>query len=105
MEALDPDALSLPLQCIVQWVIGRDAVHRCKLLVQQRRHAATVERQALPADLVAHLDAVERDIIVRALVLHRFNRTAAGSSLGLSLRQMRYRMARLGIQVAEHGAE
>jgi len=61
--------------------------------------------RALPADLVAHLDAVERDIIVRALVLHRFNRTAAGSSLGLSLRQMRYRMARLGIQVAEHGGE
>ena len=61
--------------------------------------------QALPTDLVAHLDAVERDIIVRSLVLHRFNRTAAGGSLGLSLRQMRYRMARLGIQVAEHGGE
>ncbi len=60
---------------------------------------------ALPADLVAHLDAVERDIIVRALERHRFNRTAAGVSLGLSLRQMRYRMARLGIQVAEHGPE
>ncbi len=63
------------------------------------------DAQALPVDLVAHLDAMERDILVRALVLHRFNRTAAGSSLGLSLRQMRYRMARLGIQVAEHGAE
>jgi len=60
---------------------------------------------ALPSDLVAHLDAVERDIIIRALERHRFNRTAAGSSLGLSLRQMRYRMARLGIQVAEHGPE
>jgi two-component system response regulator PilR (NtrC family) len=60
---------------------------------------------ALPADLVAHLDAVERAILVRALEQHRFNRTAAGSSLGLSLRQMRYRMARLGIQVAEHGTE
>ncbi len=59
----------------------------------------------LPGDLVAHLDAVERDIIIRALEQHRFNRTAAGSSLGLSLRQMRYRMARLGIQVAEHGPE
>ena len=30
-------------------------------------------------------------------------RTAAGASLGLSLRQMRYRMARLGVQVADHG--
>jgi two-component system response regulator PilR (NtrC family) len=60
---------------------------------------------SLPADLVAHLDAVERGIIVSALDSHRFNRTAAGSSLGLSLRQMRYRMARLGIQVGEHGLD
>jgi transcriptional regulator with GAF, ATPase, and Fis domain len=58
-----------------------------------------------PVTEFAHLDAVERDIIVRALERFRFNRTAAGSSLGLSLRQMRYRMARLGIQVAEHGPE
>lgn len=52
----------------------------------------------LPADLAAHLDAVERSILVRALEVHRNNRTAAGQALGLSLRQMRYRMARLGIQ-------
>jgi two-component system response regulator PilR (NtrC family) len=51
----------------------------------------------LPSDLQAHLDAVERDILERALERHRFNRTAAGASLGLSLRQMRYRMARLGV--------
>jgi two-component system response regulator PilR (NtrC family) len=51
----------------------------------------------LPSDLAAHLDQVEREILERALERHRFNRTAAGASLGLSLRQMRYRMARLGI--------
>jgi two-component system response regulator PilR (NtrC family) len=55
--------------------------------------------QGLPTDLAAHLDAVERDILVRALERHRNNRTAAGASMGLSLRQMRYRMARLGIVV------
>jgi len=60
---------------------------------------------ALPRDLVAHLDAVERDILVRALAAHRHNRTAAGISLGLSLRQMRYRMARLGINLGEHGPD
>jgi two-component system response regulator PilR (NtrC family) len=54
----------------------------------------------LPSDLVGHLDDVERDILTRALERHRFNRTAAGASLGLSLRQMRYRMARLGVVVA-----
>ena len=46
-----------------------------------------------------YLDDVERDILVRALEHHRFNRTAAGISLGLSLRQMRYRMARLNVNV------
>jgi two-component system response regulator PilR (NtrC family) len=53
----------------------------------------------LPDDLVKYLDEVERDVLVRALERHRYNRTAAGASLGLSLRQMRYRMARLGIQI------
>ena len=55
----------------------------------------------LPDDLVRHLDQVERDILVRALERYRYNRTAAGASLGLSLRQMRYRMARLGITAGE----
>jgi two-component system, NtrC family, response regulator PilR len=55
--------------------------------------------EPLPDDLELHLDQVERDILVRALERHRFNRTAAGASLGLSLRQMRYRMARLGVNV------
>ena len=59
----------------------------------------------LPDDLVTFLDAVERDILVRALERHRFNRTAAGGSLGLSLRQMRYRMARLGIHAGDLGVE
>jgi two-component system, NtrC family, response regulator PilR len=57
----------------------------------------------LPADLAAHLDAIERDILVRALERYRYNRTAAGASMGLSLRQMRYRMARLGVQVHAEG--
>lgn len=51
----------------------------------------------LPDSLEAYLDSVERDILERALEKYRFNRTAAGASLGLSLRQMRYRMARLGV--------
>ena len=59
----------------------------------------------LPDDLGGYLDEVERDILVRALERHRFNRTAAGASLGLSLRQMRYRMARLGVHVGGDGAD
>ncbi|HEX2540885.1 MAG TPA: sigma-54 dependent transcriptional regulator [Caldimonas sp.] len=55
--------------------------------------------EPLPTDLAKYLDDVERDILVRALEHHRFNRTAAGIGLGLSLRQMRYRMARLNVNV------
>jgi two-component system response regulator PilR (NtrC family) len=53
----------------------------------------------LPSNLAAYLDEVERDVLDRALERYRYNRTAAGASLGLSLRQMRYRMARLGVNV------
>ena len=51
----------------------------------------------LPRDLQAYLDDIERDVLHRALQKYRYNRTAAGESLGLTLRQMRYRMARLGV--------
>jgi two-component system response regulator PilR (NtrC family) len=56
---------------------------------------------SLPSDLARHLDEVEREILERALERHRYNRTAAGAALGLSLRQMRYRMARLGVGAAD----
>ena len=55
--------------------------------------------EPLPKDLARYLDEVEREILIRALEHHRYNRTAAGISLGLSLRQMRYRMARLNVNV------
>ncbi|MCM2252960.1 MAG: sigma 54-interacting transcriptional regulator, partial [Ramlibacter sp.] len=51
----------------------------------------------VPADLQAWLDQQEREIIVKALNDSGFNRTAAAQRLGLSLRQMRYRIARLAI--------
>ena len=65
--------------------------------------ASLPAEEPLPSDLAAYLDDVERDILVRALERHRYNRTAAGASLGLSLRQMRYRMARLGVNVGSDG--
>lgn len=56
-------------------------------------------QEPLPQDLQAWLDAQERDILVQALRETGFNRTAAAQRLGLSLRQIRYRIARLGISV------
>ncbi len=55
------------------------------------------QASSTPMDLVSHLDAIEKTILQGALARHRYNRTAAGASLGLSLRQMRYRMARLNV--------
>ena len=54
---------------------------------------------SLPTDLQGHLDQQERDILVKTLKETGFNRTLAASRLGLSLRQIRYRIARLKIEV------
>ena len=56
------------------------------------------KQEALPGDLQGYLDQLEREVLARALQQHRYNRTAAAAALGLNLRQIRYRMARLNIQ-------
>ncbi len=53
---------------------------------------------AIPLDLQSHLDNQERDILIHALRETGFNRTVAAARLGISLRQMRYRIARLHIE-------
>ncbi|WP_334190290.1 sigma-54-dependent transcriptional regulator [Noviherbaspirillum sp.] len=57
--------------------------------------------EPLPASLPDHLDQVEREIIRRALAKTRFNRTQAAELLGISFRQLRYRMQRLSIHEPE----
>jgi two-component system, NtrC family, response regulator PilR len=66
-------------------------------------HVPERRETPLPENLEAYLNKVERDILLRALETHRYNRTAAGASMGLSLRQMRYRMARLNVTVGGDG--
>lgn len=66
--------------------------------------SATPEPATIPSDLQAWLDKQEKDMLVRALDETGFNRTAAATRLGLNLRQIRYRMARLGI-TAPSGAD
>jgi two-component system, NtrC family, response regulator PilR len=51
----------------------------------------------LPPSLPDYLDDVEREVIRRALARTRFNRTQAAELLGISFRQLRYRMQRLCI--------
>ena len=52
---------------------------------------------ALPCDIEAFVGAHEKALLLRALHCTQFNRTAAAALLGLNLRQIRYRMERLGI--------
>jgi two-component system response regulator PilR (NtrC family) len=56
---------------------------------------------ALPNNLPDYLVQVERDIIQRALNQTQFNRTQAASLLGISVRQLRYQIQKLGIQAPE----
>lgn len=59
------------------------------------------ERGAGPAggtDLGGHIEDVERQAIVDALEKTRYNKTAAAKLLGLSFRQLRYRIKKLGIE-------
>ena len=56
---------------------------------------------SLPDNLQDYLDAQERDILSRVLHDTRYNRTAAASKLGMSLRQIRYRIARLNITMPD----
>ena len=61
----------------------------------------------VPGNLQDFLDEHERSILTRVLQENGFNRTAAAAKLGLSLRQIRYRIARLGIAtpVSDDGAD
>jgi two-component system response regulator PilR (NtrC family) len=76
-----------------------DADHRESM---QGRQASVVPDDPavpllIPSDLQSHLDRQEREILVQTLHETGFNRTAAAARLGLSLRQIRYRIARLKI--------
>ena len=100
-ELIERDDLGLATELVIE----TDAEEVAARLAAVRESAPPATEDILPTNLEAHLDAVERDILSRALERHRNNRTAAGASLGLSLRQMRYRMARLGVVVAGHDGD
>ncbi|MEO8406841.1 MAG: sigma-54 dependent transcriptional regulator [Oxalobacteraceae bacterium] len=51
----------------------------------------------IPSCLPDYLSGIERDIIQRALIQTRFNRTQAAELLGISFRQLRYQMQKLDI--------
>lgn len=49
------------------------------------------------AELDTYLESIERGIITRALEANRWNKTATAQKLGISFRQLRYRLKKLGM--------
>ena len=65
--------------------------------------ASATARPAAPGtdadgDLDAYLATIEKTIIEKAIHAHRWNRTAAAKALGITLRSLRYRLKKLGIE-------
>jgi two-component system response regulator PilR (NtrC family) len=60
--------------------------------------SAEVSTEAASGDLDGYLCGIERTIIEEALQTHRWNRTATAKSLGITLRSLRYRLKKLGIE-------
>lgn len=106
-ELIDAEDLGLPDAALddSQFAALDDPLTSLPLSAASDARSSGSGSEELPQDLALYLDEVERNILVRALERHRYNRTAAGAALGLSLRQIRYRMARLGITVGESGGD
>lgn len=95
------DGHSLSLDEAPQGDRFSSAVSSTAPVISESVEHATTQAAHMPRDLQAHLDIQEREILVAALKDTGFNRTAAAARLGMSLRQIRYRMARLGIDADE----
>ena len=74
-----------------------DTPYAPKRQIQPEQAQTTTAVGAVPDNLQDYLDTQERDILCRVLHDTHYNRTAAASKLGMSLRQIRYRIARLNI--------
>ncbi len=74
--------------------IGADDLN----LIPQSGGQSTVARGGVTGDLGGQIEDVERQAIVDALEQTRYNKTAAAKLLGLTFRQLRYRIKKLGIE-------
>ena len=71
--------------------------------IQLKQGAATVESPPVSAELAGdglegQLESIEREAIVKALEQTRYNKTKAAALLGMTFRQLRYRVKKLGIE-------
>jgi two-component system response regulator PilR (NtrC family) len=76
---------------------GRDEIRAEDLQLAPEAPGRAPEEGAAGESLPEYLDEVERKAILEALAKTEFNRTAAAKLLGITFRQLRYRMQRLAI--------
>jgi two-component system response regulator PilR (NtrC family) len=76
---------------------GRDEIRAEDLQLAHAAPGRAPEEGAAGESLPEYLDEVERKAILEALAKTEFNRTAAAKLLGITFRQLRYRMQRLAI--------
>jgi two-component system response regulator PilR (NtrC family) len=74
--------------------IGAEDLRLSPQRLDAERDSASPGTESLPD----YLDGLERKAILEALAKTGFNRTAAAKLLGITFRQLRYRMQRLGIR-------
>jgi two-component system, NtrC family, response regulator PilR len=74
------------------------ALHRIAPDEEESEPESEPAKASPDAPLPAYLDRLEREAILQALGKTGFNRTAAARLLGITFRQLRYRMQRLNIK-------
>jgi two-component system response regulator PilR (NtrC family) len=80
-----------------------DFIHAADIHLQAGAEKDEAEPVTAPASapgqpLGKHLDDVEKEAIRKALEQARYNKTAAAKILGMSFRQLRYRIKKLGLE-------
>lgn len=79
--------------------IGKDELqlpHKARV-IQETSFTMLPVDSGLTLPLQDYLDKLEKDSIVKALNESRYNRTKAAKTLGITVRSLRYRMERLGL--------
>ncbi len=78
-------------------VIGKDQIQLPTASTTPKSATLSLDTTTDGCPLQDYLDKLEKESIVNALEKNRYNRTAAAKTLGISVRSMRYRMERLGL--------
>ena len=102
-DLLMEDDLMLPgweadLPTDAEAVCADESSRPCRMSANPQHPVTSKWSTACRRSLPSYLDSLERDAIRRALERTRYNRTAAAQLLGITFRQLRYRMQRLAIK-------